>query len=58
MEEEIVVKKRKQLKPLSLEIGLELHSEIRLRAAKARISLKEWMLRAIAAEMSRENQYE
>lgn len=47
-----------KLKRLLLDVNLELHNEVKKRAAERGISLKVWLKRAIMAQIKKEEQYE
>lgn len=47
---------QKKLKRLSLDLPLEYTTEIKIRAAKKNISIKEWVFLAILEKITKENQ--
>jgi len=48
----------KNLKKLILEVESDTHKEIKVRAAERNISMRLWVLRAIAEAIRKEQQYE
>lgn len=51
-------KERKSPKRIIINVGEELHEQIKLRAVTRRITMKEWILAAIARQVEWEHQYQ
>ena len=56
--EKLAQRERKGPKRLIVDLPEELHNDIKKRAIDKNISMKEWVLRAISAQIKQESQYE
>lgn len=50
-------KRRKDIKRLIIDIPFGLHTEVKLRATAQGLSLRRWLLKAIAARIKEEESY-